>query len=1548
MTKKHIRILVLLSASLLLATRFIVRQQADVDDHASTVVPTAAPDPLPAQALTAVAPAPVSTNLAAIPAPPHLVTVGRFSDDIERETFAAHQRKVSISQKAKAVAWARRNAFPERGETDGRTFELAAWINGRPYVRTTCNRNAAISAGTDKVRDHSFPNNLQGDGYVMGVWDAGSVRDTHQELRNRVTKMDTAPVHSHSSHVGGTMTAAGVQVGARGMAPAAHLDSYDWNEDYAEMALTAMASPTETNRIPISNHSYGFQAGWFGSTWYGTWGNLEADGFGQYDTFAALADQVCYDAPYFLPFKAAGNDRNDNSPSTGSTFSYFTNGVTQTKTYDPATDPPDDDWDQGGFDTISHDATAKNIMTVGAVNDAVSGTNRFLTGASMTSFSSWGPVDDGRIKPDIVANGATLYSTSSFSDGAYSTLSGTSMAAPSAAGSALLVVQHFARTFPGQAILSSMLKALLIHTTDDLGRPGPDYTYGWGLIDMQAAVLQINSHAYDTNAMRLVQGHLTAATPTNQFSFIWDMSSPIRATLCWTDPPGEAQTGLDNRQSVLINDLDLRIVHANGTLYEPFVLDADIPIADATTGDNDVDTVEQVYIAAPTLAGRYDVSIGVDGVVVQAGQTFSLVLSGAGILPQIQHTPLENTTNSTIAYIVEAQIDSEMGVNPSSAELSWWTTADGTNLMQNVAMLPIVDNIYRTKIPAHPVGTEINYFISAADVNGLTIVQPQDAPTNAYAFSVVPPLPLSVSGSPGYIGVVDPDYGTAYFPSGITVTATAMLFSPASNSVRSICVGWVGSGSVPTQGTERTTSFVHDEASSIDWQWAPAYQLTERSYPTGQIDKVSWWQEQTTAVTTVATEHIQIGDTNYAFIGWTVNGARHPSSTNQASNPATISAMDGPKVAIAVYVDASLDGDGDGLPDWWEHWHAGSTAMQANVDDDDDGFSNRSEYLDDTDPNDIDSRPTPPAIAHTPLPNPQNTPADWAVSADVSDAAGVSRVRLEWQRNSDAWQHIDMVTENGLSYSNAIAAPGVTGDQFHYRILATDTAGMQSINGTYLFDVRYPVLTLNTNALGIVKLPIDSIERRLASIANDGHASLDWTLDLTPSGFSDDVERGQNGWNHGGINDVWHLSSVRAFSGSNSWYFGSDSTHIYPSSANAWLQTPEIFVPTNGILSFMHWLDTEDLNDPLTAWDGGVVEISTNGGINFSSIPPVGGYPYVIFGHPASPFPGGTPVLAGDGDWEQVTFDLSAYGDQFVHIRMRFGSDGFVVEEGWFIDDIRVTPFGGEYGEWLTIDPIDGSVAVSASQTLLLWFDTQALTYGEQREGILRLLSNDPLNPEQLLHVAICNTSRRIDVFTSGSGTVNPPGPLVIQAGDSLNFTIEAAQFSHIANIITDNTSFTNGLNISQTNFHWAAINVAATGSLHAVFALNLVTNSLTEAWLAGHGFTNDAFIVEAQRDHDGDGASAWHEFVAGTQPTNAMHVLNLTVSQTNTAERTLHFTWPSAVDRTYDLLAAPDLSSLFQIMHADIQATPPMNVYTTSVQVLSNRVFRLRATLQE
>jgi hypothetical protein len=165
-------------------------------------------------------------------------------------------------------------------------------------------------------------------------------------------------------------------------------------------------------RLPLSNHSYGSITGWdegdwsgtYGVHWFGAWGSREADTFGLYNSTARSWDQLCAAAPYFLPFKSAGNDRNDNAPANGTTFYYY-NGSWQSKTYDSATDPYSDGWDNGGYDTISTYGVAKNIMTVGSVADAVSGGNRSLGHAAMSSFSAWGPADDGRIKPDVVANG---------------------------------------------------------------------------------------------------------------------------------------------------------------------------------------------------------------------------------------------------------------------------------------------------------------------------------------------------------------------------------------------------------------------------------------------------------------------------------------------------------------------------------------------------------------------------------------------------------------------------------------------------------------------------------------------------------------------------------------------------------------------------------------------------------------------------------------------------------------------------------------------------------------------------------------------------------------------------------------------------------------------------------------------------------------------------------------------------------------------------------------------------------------------------------------
>jgi len=62
------------------------------------------------------------------------------------------------------------------------------------------------------------------------------------------------------------------------------------------------------------------------------------------------------------------------------------------------------------FGSIAWDANAKNILTVGAVEGIPGGYNR-KEDVIMSSFSSWGPTDDGRIKPDLVADGVGVYST---------------------------------------------------------------------------------------------------------------------------------------------------------------------------------------------------------------------------------------------------------------------------------------------------------------------------------------------------------------------------------------------------------------------------------------------------------------------------------------------------------------------------------------------------------------------------------------------------------------------------------------------------------------------------------------------------------------------------------------------------------------------------------------------------------------------------------------------------------------------------------------------------------------------------------------------------------------------------------------------------------------------------------------------------------------------------------------------------------------------------------------------------------------------------------
>ncbi len=549
----------------------------------------------------------------------------------------------SQSRKQEAMVQARQMGWAVRGTTpDGRTFELMELNEfGQPMYYITMNVQAAISTAADQVRN-TAPYNLSGTNLIAGVWDGGAVRPDHQEFvsPNRVVVQDGAGNNWHATHVGGTIGAKGAWASALGMAPSVIIHSYDWDDDLAEMTAAAATGPDQSTNIYISNHSYGYLTGWENGNWSGNSGwhwfgvllsDREARGFGQYSIHARNWDDLCYNAPYFLPFKAAGNDRNDGMPNTGGTFYYrdINDDWKWTfKNYDPDNDPFADQHKQGGYNTISYNGVAKNIMTVGAVSNAVSGGERDPEAASMSAFSGWGPADDGRIKPDIVANGVGLTSPIASTTSSYGTSSGTSMAAPNAAGSAILLVEHYQNLFPGQSMRAAMLKGLIIHTADDMGTPGPNYAFGWGLMNTKAAADHIQNHYDEPDAFFMVEDTLTTATTMQSYAFTWDGSNAIRATLSWTDPPGPAQSELNVTNSVLVNDLDLRIVCPSGTTNYPYVLDLNNFTNAATFGDNTRDNIEQVYIADPNEADTYTAIVTHKGSLSGGEQHYALLLSG--------------------------------------------------------------------------------------------------------------------------------------------------------------------------------------------------------------------------------------------------------------------------------------------------------------------------------------------------------------------------------------------------------------------------------------------------------------------------------------------------------------------------------------------------------------------------------------------------------------------------------------------------------------------------------------------------------------------------------------------------------------------------------------------------------------------------------------------------------------------------------------------------------------------------------------------------------
>jgi len=435
------------------------------------------------------------------------------------------------------------------------------------------NNGTRSAIGVDTVQFP--PYNLTGAGVNVLVYDVGLVDRNHRDLAGRVIwgEGDSYYINSHSTHVAGTVGGDGTLSGGiyRGMAPAVNIISYYYScgDDPCTICLyddSASISDMDANfnegitmyGADIITASLGFQP-----TQYG---DIYCDYEGDYSSHARYIDDIIYYRGIPITW-AAANERSiiRNRPC-------------------------------GEYYTISPTATAKNAIVIGATNS-----NDNL----MTSFSSWGPTDDGRIKPDIVAPGCendpfsdrsdpnkTIWST--WPSQSYYGYCGTSMATPAVAGSVALMLEKWRNLHPGRPDpMPSTIKAVLIQTALDLGNIGPDYSYGYGRIDVNDAINLISDDTIWEQQSYPV--HLNIVVPPNK--------PGLKITLAWDDRPAESLA-----DKTLVRDLDLIVRDPNGTRYYPWVLDPSNPSAPAARGEDHTNNVEQICVDNP-VSGTWTIDV---------------------------------------------------------------------------------------------------------------------------------------------------------------------------------------------------------------------------------------------------------------------------------------------------------------------------------------------------------------------------------------------------------------------------------------------------------------------------------------------------------------------------------------------------------------------------------------------------------------------------------------------------------------------------------------------------------------------------------------------------------------------------------------------------------------------------------------------------------------------------------------------------------------------------------------------------------------------------
>jgi hypothetical protein len=253
------------------------------------------------------------------------------------------------------------------------------------------------------------------------------------------------------------------------------------------------------------------------------------------------------------------------------------------------------------------------------------------------------------------------------------------------------------------------------------------------------------------------------------------------------------------------------------------------------------------------------------------------------------------------------------------------------------------------------------------------------------------------------------------------------------------------------------------------------------------------------------------------------------------------------------------------------------------------------------------------------------------------------------------------------------------------------------------------------------------------NLYNTGNADLVWSMRFAR--VENILSTNLPCWNRQSLGQTWQVSTNRAASAPYALYSHLTSGAAPGSPLHATITMPPVLIGPNATLSFKYWINSE-LYIGKRAFDAGIVEYSKDNGVTYQQLN--GPYTHTLYAWSASPWPNNTPCLAGNGSegWRTITFDLlkeypemNGFQGRTLLFRFHYGADDNTDYEGWYIDDVTVSPIQWQNGFYHSIDASYNYTVAAGDYKRILWFNMPSSMDVRNDNMTVFLQSNDPVNP---------------------------------------------------------------------------------------------------------------------------------------------------------------------------------------------------------------------------